>query len=517
MTKSYEERELRSVPGLKVHQWLPEWDDLEFDETAHRRRPRPHFYLFSLSASELKALSGIHRRSTEERRAGGFDSGIQRSHNEARSKEISRYIRFGFPWSALSDARRRSGRYDDLKKPGWLPTAVVVNILEEDENASGSRSFSVDRDDLVSVKETGHLSVSLELPRSFTGQGWKPKGRYPVEVIDGQHRLWAFEGTGRPLDYQLPVVAFHGLDLSWQAYLFYTINIKPVKINASLAYDLYPLLRTEDWLECVEGPSVYREARSQELTQALWATPASPWYRHINMLGERGLRRMVRQAAWIRSLMASYVKSSRGTSIGGLFGGRPGQEYLPWNGAQQAAFLVFVGQRMQDAVAECDYDWAEALRGDSVSEDADGDETQDLAFYGPNTLLNTDQGIRCLLFVTNDLCYAMADHLGLQDWFSYTSSGADDIDAIDEALEELWGHPVTEFLLDLSAELAEFDWRTSAADGLDEDERVVKAAYRGSGGYRVLRTQVLHHLARVSGEVGNAAAEVIDLLGYEQE
>ena len=28
-------------------------------------------------------------------------------------------------------------------------------------------------------------------------------------------------------DFELPVVAFVGLDLSWQAYLFYTINIKP--------------------------------------------------------------------------------------------------------------------------------------------------------------------------------------------------------------------------------------------------------------------------------------------------
>ena len=515
MTKSCEERNPRAVPGLKVHQWLPEWDDLEYDETAHRRRPRPQFYLFSLSASELKALSGIHRRSTEERQAGGFDSGIQRGHNETRSEEIARFIRFGFPWSALSNARRSSGRYDDLKKPGWLPTAVVVNILEEDQDDSGSRRVSVDPDDLVAVRETGPLSVSLELPRSFTGRGWKPKGRYPVEVIDGQHRLWAFEGTGKPLDYQLPVVAFHGLDLSWQAYLFYTINIKPVKINASLAYDLYPLLRTEDWLERFEGPAVYREARSQELTQALWATPSSPWYRHINMLGESGLKRMVRQAAWIRSLMASYVKSSRGTSIGGLFGGRPGREFLPWNGAQQAAFLIFVGQRVHGAITECDYDWARALRSDSVSEDED--ETQDRAFYGPNSLLNTDQGIRCLLFVTNDLCYTMADYLGIQDWFSYTSSGADDAGAIDEALEELWELRVAEFVLDLSSELARFDWRTSAADGLDEEERVVKAAYRGSGGYRVLRTQVLHHLSIVPGEVGNAAMKVIDLLGYGQE
>ena len=134
----------------------------------------------------------------------------------------------------------------------------------------------MDEDDLVTVEETGPGTVTLQLPDSFTGSEWRPKGRHPIEVIDGQHRLWAFESNNRQVDYQLPVVAFHGLDLSWKAYLFYTINIKPERINASLAYDLYPLLRTEDWLERVEGPEVYREARSQELTQALWAFPASP-------------------------------------------------------------------------------------------------------------------------------------------------------------------------------------------------------------------------------------------------
>ena len=441
MTSS-EETEPRTIQGLKVHQWLPEWDNVDFNETAQRRRPKAHFYLFSLSASELKALTGIQRRSTEGRSAGRFDSGIQRGHNEIRSAEIARFIRSGFPWSALNDARRRSGQYEDLKKPGWLPTSIVVNILDKGSNGIGGHGVDVDDGDLVLVTETGQGSVSLQLPTSFTGSEWRPKRQYPIEVIDGQHRLWAFENNDQPSEYQLPVVAFHGLDLSWQAYLFYIINIKPEKINPSLAYDLYPLLRTEDWLTRFEGPGVYREARSQELTQALWAIPLSPWYRHINMLGERGLKRMVRQAAWIRSLMATYVRSTHGTRIGGLFGGRPGKEVLPWNGAQQAAFLILMGQTMRDAVTESDYTWAETLR----EEREDYKEEQDLAFYGPSSLLNTDQGIRGLLSVTNDLCYVLADDLGLEEWFSSTSSGADDQDAIIDALNDLHHRPVAEFL-----------------------------------------------------------------------
>ena len=47
-------------------------------------------------------------------------------------------------------------------------------------------------------------------------------------VVDGQHRLWAFDPSEN-LDFEIPVVAYHGLDVSWQAYLFWVINIKPKK------------------------------------------------------------------------------------------------------------------------------------------------------------------------------------------------------------------------------------------------------------------------------------------------
>lgn len=499
----------RAIPGLKVHQWMAEWDEFEFEESAQRRLPQPHFYLFSLSASDLRSLAGVQRRSTDARAHGEADSGIQRSHDDSRSAEISRFIRFGFPWSALSEARRRSGEYDDLKKPGWLPTAIVVNILDKEAQSYG---LKVHDDDLVKIVDGGESTATLELPASFTGPAWEPQQDHPIQVIDGQHRLWAFGDTQDTRDYQLPVVAFYGLDLSWQAYLFYTINIKPQRINASLAYDLYPLLRTEDWLERIEGPDVYRETRSQELTQALWGNPVSPWYRHINMLGERGLGPMVRQAAWIRSLMATYVKSSRGTQIGGLFSGRSGEEVLPWNGAQQAAFLMFVGQKLKDAVTSSVEDWAEILRQDTELEE-DG---PDPAFYGASALLNTDQGIRGFLFVTNDLCYVLAEALGLAHWLVAEPGGANEPAAVEEALEQLDTMPVAGFLDELSSALVTFDWRTAAAEGLSEAQRVHKSAYRGSGGYRLLRGDLLEHLRHHKGRVGAAAEEVRDRAGFAE-
>jgi hypothetical protein len=165
--------------------------------------------------------------------------------------------------------------------------------------------------------------------------------------------------------FQLPVVAFHGLDISWQAYLFYTINIKPKRINPSLAFDLYPLLRAEDWLERAEEHVVYRDTRSQELTEALWSYPESPWYDRINMLGERGSK-TVTQNAWIRALTASFVKAweSRGGRTGGLFGERFGkkEEVLRWSRAQQAAFLISSWSVLREAINRSNADWVKDLR-----------------------------------------------------------------------------------------------------------------------------------------------------------
>ena len=137
--------------------------------------------------------------------------------------------------------------------------------------------------------------------------GSHPAELPPIEIIDGQHRLYAFlDDEELEGDFELPVVLFEDLDISWQAYLFWTINITPTRINPSMAYDLYPLLRTVRWLELVEGPMAYRETRAQELTEALWGQPESPWHERIGMLGrERG---KVTQAAFVRSLTLSFVR-----------------------------------------------------------------------------------------------------------------------------------------------------------------------------------------------------------------
>lgn len=502
----------REIIALKVHQWLNSWGKVIFNDKFHRRRPDPFFYIFTLSASKLKTLSGIYRRTTEGGLLRSQDLGIERRHDPKRSEEIREFIQYGYPWSELSETKRKSGQFDDLLKPGWLPTAIVVNILKPGDKRRGQE---VAEKDLIKIENHDDNTVTINLPDQFTGYKWKPNKLHPIEVIDGQHRLWAFGDNGLEGDFELPIIAFHGLDISWQAYLFWTINIKPKRINPSLAFDLYPLLRTEDWLEKFEGHSIYRETRAQELTETLWAHPESPWYKRINMLGETGLREtMVTQAAWIRSLMATYVKSWEGPrlAIGGLFGAQVGshEEVLPWSRAQQAAFLILMGQKILDAIKNCKEPWAKILR----PKDTLVEKEQEPAFSGPHTLLNTDQGIRGILYVTNDLCYVRVKELDLEGWTADEGVSIPNIEAVSKALKSLGRQQVTKFLGNIANSLAKYDWRTSSAPGLTDQDRTFKAAFRGSGGYKELRVQLLRHLTRETGDVGKAAKNVLTTLNY---
>ena len=327
-------------------------------------------------------------------------------------------------------------------------------------------------------------------------------------MIDGQHRLWAFEEDVP--GYEIPVVAFHGLDRSWQAYLFYTINIKPKRINTSLAFDLYPLLRTEDWLEKFEGHSIYRETRAQELTEALWSHPDSPWYERINMLGETG-KKMVTQASWIRTLQSTIVKSWEGrrVQIGGLFGAPVGEHdlVLPWSRAQQAAFLIHAWSALEDALSTSSHDWVAELRESNS-------EAEDPAFRGPDTMLNSDMGVRGFLYVLNDLCYVRAAQLGLSDWRNGDEAAATSNSAVSQSIQSLENTPVGNFVSGLAEVLAAYDWRSSRAPGLSEQERQAKARFRGGTGYRELRQDLLDHVAAQKGDLASAASEVLEKLGY---
>ena len=506
----YKNREF--VFALKVRQWLPGWDDIYWDPDENRSKPHQWFYQFSMPASLLRKLSGVYARTTN-RNSSSEDSGIQRKLNPDRSEEIGKFVEFGYPWSSLGKRKRNSTEFNDLRQPGWLPTAIVVNILDSGDERRGK---DLAESDMVEIEDNDNGYAKLLLPRGFNRGNWAPKGPPPIEVIDGQHRLWAFDKLDKFEGYELPVVAFVGLDLSWQAYLFYTINIKPKKINTSLAFDLYPLLRTERWLEKFEGHSIYREARSQELVDKLWSYTESPWYQRINMLGETGSTGLkVTQAAWVRSLMVSFVKNWEGTNvrIGGIFGAKVGSHntVLSWSLLEQAAFLIFMGKKVQNAIADTQSEWAESLRKPG------SDRLRDPAFFSQNNLLNQDQGIRALLQVVNDLFFVKADNLRLYDWGGDIGREESDTGTsqISQAIQTLNNNEkISKFMDELASTLATYDWRASSFPGLTEEQRILKSSFRGSGGYKELRRHLLQHIKSENSDVAITAKTIMDKLGY---
>ena len=154
-------------------------------------------------------------------------------------------FRRGYPWATLNTNQQQ--QFPKLRKPGWLPTAVVANLVSVATERPGKKA---NPRDLITIEGSGNDLVYLNLPDGSQESSWVPDedSIEPIEIIDGQHRLYAFSEDEK-LDgsFELPVVLFEDLDISWQAYLFWSINVTPKRINPSLAYDLYPLLRTTDW------------------------------------------------------------------------------------------------------------------------------------------------------------------------------------------------------------------------------------------------------------------------------
>jgi hypothetical protein len=175
------------VPALIVNQWLKEWDEVNFAVPELRRKPEPRFYIFSLPAHMLRRLSGIYPRQADKPRAK--DTAIQRAHDPKRSAEITRFVHGGFPWADLSDKQKQSDEFRDLRMPGWLPTAIIANILPNDAQRSSVR---INKEDAIAIKLLGESTAELILPEGLNNSDWQPSVP-PIEIIDGQHRLRAFD------------------------------------------------------------------------------------------------------------------------------------------------------------------------------------------------------------------------------------------------------------------------------------------------------------------------------------
>ncbi|KWC53161.1 DGQHR domain-containing protein [Burkholderia ubonensis] len=499
------------IPLVRVNQWMQSWNNAEWSE--HLPEPSPYFFIASISLATLRRLAGVSTRNVHERRDRKVGAGYQRAHQPARSRNIARYLQFGYPLSGQSGLDVETHR--TLIHPGWLPTSILVNVVgPEESRRRGGKDRVVDDSCRVTVVE-GDDGAFLKIPEGALAQNFKlpTSSLEPLEIIDGQHRLYAIdEINGEPdiENYEVPVVVFNNLSPSWQAYLFWVINVEPKKINPSLAYDLYPELRNQSWLQGGEGIRVYQEHRAQELTEVLWRHTSSPWKGRIELHGNR-VEGHVSNAAFIRSLMVSFVRSwGNDDKIGGLFGSLQSQgtdRVLPWKRSQQAAFLIRCWQHLYESSIESKARWVRDLTKNTSPDDA---------FSGPNTLLGTDQGVRAILVVFNALNQVAYAELDLESWESDRVSDEPDEDEVTEALEEFkqFRRPNT-FLAAISKSLIDgVDWRTSSAPGLDANQRLEQGVYRGSSGYVALQQRCFEALKTSPDElVVRAATLAAGLMG----
>ncbi|MBJ8482586.1 DGQHR domain-containing protein [Acinetobacter vivianii] len=490
-------------PAIKVNQWQEHWDSVEWDSNKLRRMPNRFFYTLSMSAKDLIKLSDVYERNTENSETRSGDIGIQRMHNKYRSKKIREFVKYGYPFSDFNETQRNQRQ--GMKKPGWLPTGIVVNIIQTPKKQNET-SLSVHSDDLIRIseQENSSLLAQFELPSKYTDNPdtWKASYLNPIEIIDGQHRLFAFkteDGKGyipEAEDFYFPVIAFIDLDISWQAYLFWSINVSPEKINASLAYDMYPLLRTEDWLE--ENPAIhkiYREARAQEIVETLWSYSESPWYRKINMLGEKG-NPYIKQTTWVRAIRDIFFKS------GGLFQSFSDGKILAWTRPQQAAFVIFFGQCLYSAldnlIKNNQNSWPHLINSEP---DLLSETLLEQAWSGDKSLLNMDSGIHALCMVINryfcnPLMFEILNEWQQEEEFEDNISNINHvIKNLDNLNKKFENKTLTEHIINLANQIINFDWRSANSSNLTEEEIIIRKTYRGSGGYTSLRDEILKFLS----------------------
>ena len=103
------------------------------------------------------------------------------------------------------------------------------------------------------------------------------KDENAFKIIDGQHRLKAFDGTlhlqGK---FELVVTIFLDADISDQSYIFSIINTTQSKLDTSLVQDLTELSK-------ITTPENIVHA----IAKVFNTETDSPWYQHIKMLGKK--------------------------------------------------------------------------------------------------------------------------------------------------------------------------------------------------------------------------------------
>ena len=155
-------------------------------------------YLFFADPRTLLEVSCVARREK------GQERYYQRIINKKKLKQIASYVETG----------------------NILPNNIIIGISEQSRKYLKFTPWQTKLDYKQQLLQYGVKYGILEFPKDYRSC-W---------IIDGQHRLYSFINTKKPI--YLPVVAFHDLSMERQCKLFLDINKNQKPVPPDLVWDL---------------------------------------------------------------------------------------------------------------------------------------------------------------------------------------------------------------------------------------------------------------------------------------
>lgn len=223
------------------------------------------FFVAKIKASDLVKITYSDVRELQQEREVETYLGIQRPLSEARAKEIQDYVK----------------NYD-----ATFPSSVILHINQD--------FIEWDEFNLVLKIDVGGAES-------------------PAKILDGQHRIAGFMDlkTGKPLlnvcqfdrngeifDFEFIITIFIGLDLSEQANIFSTVNLKHTKVGKSLVYDLESYTKTRS-----------PQKTAHEIVVTLDQNKSSPFYGRVKRLGfKNGNEENLTQAMLVEEILKLISK-----------------------------------------------------------------------------------------------------------------------------------------------------------------------------------------------------------------
>ncbi|MDE2935629.1 MAG: DGQHR domain-containing protein [Chloroflexota bacterium] len=201
-------------------------------------------------------------------------------------------------------------RRDTLRDIGYqrLPTASRVNQLA---SALQKRDVDLPTSVLLSLRDiafedvlehTGHDIYTFRLDPA------ESEGKHRLFVVDGQHRIAAFEKAiqeeGTDLhSVKIPFVCMIGADESWEMRQFHVVNSNAKSVRTDLALDLLKARSKRDpsFAAWVESSAEAWKIQAQELTERL-ATASRSWKGKIRLPNSPKAETTVPSASFVQSL-----------------------------------------------------------------------------------------------------------------------------------------------------------------------------------------------------------------------